>query len=55
MGISLSIVKIESAHALEGVSCVAFSITTDEQLQKNRVAFFPMQVLLFKEFPLFSE
>ena len=43
--------KWSSAHALGGVSGVASFITTDEQLQENRVCCFLVQAMLPEGFP----
>ena len=43
-----------SAHALGGVSSVAFFISTDEQLQYNRVCYFHCMLCFLRAFPFIS-
>jgi len=46
----LTFEKNSSAYALGGVSGKAYISTTDEQLQKNRGCFFPVQAMLPRGF-----
>ena len=47
----LTFKKNSSAYALGGVSGEAYFTSTDEQLQKNRGCFFPVQAMLPRDFP----